>query len=214
MFGHNVGMGDNEHTEGFARHVEARQSERDSIVRVTWRKVAPSTGGGWSGLGPDGRLVYTVPETEARGSLHEYGRVVNRRRVRGGSRMTMTEARAAAENIMRRDVAMSTEGGEMEVPTVESLMDGIEGGEISRPPKAKYARLMAGGRTLCYAAEHATEVLLDFRTVDVEEAPIRYQKQFDGTDGERWARGRSVMRVGATNAKTARGLLGWVARHV
>lgn len=55
------------HTERFEEFRARRDAERQANPKVTWRRVSKDTGGGWSGLGPNGKLVY-VTEASTWGS--------------------------------------------------------------------------------------------------------------------------------------------------
>lgn len=99
------------HDEAFAAFRERREAERAATVKVTWRKISPMTGGGWSGIGPQGKdaLVFVNearPATKEDGighgwsfaTVYDYGRIVAGERVIEGSATLRRKAqeRAAA----------------------------------------------------------------------------------------------------------------------
>ena len=84
-------------TDEFAAFVEQRNDERARTVKVTWRKVSDLTGGGWSGLGPNGALVYV--ERNARQGF-TYGHRYGARKVAIGERRVFVQAKAAAEQLL------------------------------------------------------------------------------------------------------------------
>lgn len=76
-----------------------------------------------------------------------------------------------------------------------------------------YARLQLDDRTLAYAVPNREGVKLDFATPLVEGAPARFQKMFEGEDGERFKSGRAKLRVTPKNVKGARSLIEWTAKQ-
>lgn len=83
------------HDVAFAAFQSRKRAEEAAAPpRVTWRKVSPLTGGGWSGLGAAGALVWvgdarpSTPADAAQGwefpHAHEYGRVTDGKRVTSG----------------------------------------------------------------------------------------------------------------------------------
>ncbi len=83
------------HTDAFAKFQARRDVERQAGY-VTWRRVSEDTGGGFSGLGKDGTLVWV------KGELHgyDYGRMVGRRRIRLASAPTLAEAKRLAGELI------------------------------------------------------------------------------------------------------------------
>jgi len=95
--------------EEFVAERDAERAERDR-GRVTWRRVSSDTGGGYSGYGARGFLVFvrfnaavTSRDPEFTGAW-EFGRILRGgfRRVEG-TRRTFTEAKAAAAGIVLRE---------------------------------------------------------------------------------------------------------------
>jgi hypothetical protein len=92
--------------EEFVARKDAARAERDR-GRVTWRRVSRDTGGGYSGYGRGGALVYVRFEENAnRNEVFtgewEFGRILSGGfRVREGVRSTMTAAKAAAGALIR-----------------------------------------------------------------------------------------------------------------
>lgn len=94
--------------EEFVAERDAARAERDR-GRVTWRRVSADTGGGYSGYGSGGRLVFVrFNENANRNELFtgewEFGRILSGGlRVIAGRRRTFTEAKRAAEGIVFRE---------------------------------------------------------------------------------------------------------------
>lgn len=95
------------HDDAFAAHVARRDAARAArdVGRVTWRKVSPMTGGGWSGIGAGGRLVWVRPTDEedpALGVGYEIGRIEDGARVRTATlyRATLAEAKREAAGLL------------------------------------------------------------------------------------------------------------------
>lgn len=99
------------HDDAFAAFRAHREAERAADVKVTWRKISPMTGGGWSGIGPQGKdaLVFVSEPRSATKeddighgwaftTLYDYGRIVDGKRVVEGHAMLKSKAqeRAAA----------------------------------------------------------------------------------------------------------------------
>lgn len=84
-------------TEEFDEFSRRRDAERAAAARVTWRKVSDLTGGGWSGLGPRGRLVF-VRKNVRQG--YEYGHRYGKRTVTIGERTTLALAKSAAAQLL------------------------------------------------------------------------------------------------------------------
>lgn len=82
--------------EEFVARKDAERAAR-ARTRVTWRRVSPDTGGGWSGLGPEGRLVF-ARLAEPHG--WEYGTVEGRSRVVAGLEHHLRDAKLAAERLV------------------------------------------------------------------------------------------------------------------
>lgn len=102
------------HDAAFAEHRALRAAQRAATPKVTWRKVSDLTGGGWSGLGPDGTLVWIALHGDGSDRrLWDFGRVVDGARVREASVMgNSAVAKAAAERLLRRVPAwVETPGG-------------------------------------------------------------------------------------------------------
>jgi len=202
------------HTEAFAAFREDRARERAQEVRVTWRRVSTQTGGGWSGLGPDGRLVYVGPASKGEPRLYEYGRRVGDRKAAAGSKTTLEEAKRAAEQIMKKDIndaARAAEGGSMSSTTTildltASLAEGL--GEVAGSDKGSI-RILANGHRLAYVNPRKDSLRLDISARDVEAAPARFQKMMGDVD----KRGYRALNVTAKNLKGARALLEWVAKN-
>jgi len=77
--------------------VARRKLERENTVKVTWRRVSEDTGGGWSGLGPGGALVFV----RKGGRLgYVYGHRYGKRTVTSGERRTLTSAKEAAAGLL------------------------------------------------------------------------------------------------------------------
>lgn len=102
-------------TEEFAAFVARRDEERAGEVRVTWRRVAGRTGGGYSGLGPCGQLVWVGPPSPspAAGAArsHEYGRLDGKRRVVVGATLSLAAAKAAAAALLDPDPSGKARNG-------------------------------------------------------------------------------------------------------
>lgn len=192
------------HDDAFAELRARKSAEAEATIKVTWRKVSALTGGGWSGLGPNGALVYVRLATDPwEGQSHYiYGRVVDQNRYMVGTRPTIPEAKRAAASLFttngRSTMTTAT------LPTPESLMEGI--GDIVRPDKAPYARLRVNGKTIAYASTRKDGVVLDFPTALVEDVP----KKFVGYLTTKGA--RATMHVTGQYEKIARDLLAWVAK--
>jgi hypothetical protein len=202
------------HTDRFAEHVARRDTERATQIKVTWRKVSPDTGGGWSGLGPAGALVFVRPAGgPGQGQSHyEFGRVEGSARVYAGTAATLPQAKLAAAALFTHDAATPQEEDIMattqeNVPTAESLVEGI-GTAVPAPGKATYARLRTEAGTLAYALPRKYGVVLDFTTASVEGAPKRFAPSLERHGV------RTTMRVTTKNAKAAADLLAWVARQL
>lgn len=99
------------HDEAFAAlQARKRAAESAGPPRVTWRKVSRLTGGGFSGLGPAGALVWVGPARPARKGeggagwafreLYDYGRVTDGERVVYGSAYAVPEAKRRAEALL------------------------------------------------------------------------------------------------------------------
>lgn len=201
------------HDERFAAFRAEREAERAQAVKVTWRKVADITGGGWSGLGPDGQLVYVSHRIT--GGLHDghhaFGRVDGKTRTAVGTELTLARAKRAAEALFTHDAPQAQKEAPMATttttnPTAESLMKGI--GTATTPDKAPYSRLQVDGKTLAYCSTRKDGVLLDFATAAVEGAPKRFASQLEAHGN------RTRFRVTAKNEKAARALLAWVAKQI
>lgn len=67
-----------------------------ATVKVTWRKVSPLTGGGWSGLGPNGALVFV----QAAGRGFDYGTRDGQVKTIKGSAPTLPRAKRAAASLL------------------------------------------------------------------------------------------------------------------
>ena len=89
-----------DHTDRFARHVTQRDAERAARVKVTWRKVSDLTGGGWSGLGPKGALVYVKVSAQ---QGYEYGHRRGALLLRIGYRTTLRAAKEAAAELFLQE---------------------------------------------------------------------------------------------------------------
>lgn len=198
------------HDADFAKFREDRARERAEQVRVTWRRVSADTGGGWSGLGPDGRLVYVVGAQGA----YVYGRVDGKRRERVGFAQTLGLAKAAAELVMEEDIydaAQAAEGTTMsETTTTPDLTEALakDIGEVTGTEKGSI-RILASGHRLAYVNPRKDSIRLDISARDVEEAPARFQKMMGDTD----KRGYRALNVTAKNLKGARALLEWIAKQ-
>lgn len=81
------------HTEAFAAFRAKRDEDRAREAKVTWRKVSDLTGEGWSGLGPNGALVWVGPLSITH---YSYGRVVDGRRELCGGVASLAGAKRAA----------------------------------------------------------------------------------------------------------------------
>lgn len=274
------------HDEAFEGFRARREAERAANIKVTWRKVSPLTGGGWSGLGPDGALVY-VGEAQPPLGFHSYGRIVDgTRRLAGGS-PTLAGAKRAAESLfttnggtpVREEARMApaspilearaikirerewqpavfVEGSEEPLqkaepvrtkkeaegiastlleavaaqarkaaerperpseaamreaaqhdaprdevdpaPTVDSLVEGLEGGKAVPNPRGTYHRISVGGRSLAYANPRKDGVLLDFAAKTVEGAH---------TPGLQVKGNRVLLKVNARNLAEVRAFL-------
>lgn len=86
------------HTEAFEAFRARRDEERREHVKVTWRRVSGDTGGGYSGLGPDGKLVF-VKKSPSR-EMFDYGDVSGKVRTIRGTARTLTSAKTAAANLL------------------------------------------------------------------------------------------------------------------
>lgn len=98
------------HDEAFAAmQARKRANEAAAPPRVTWRRVSADTGGGLSGLGPDGILVWVgparpgTPDDLARGwafaEFYDFGRLVDGVRVVVGASFSQTEAKKRAATL-------------------------------------------------------------------------------------------------------------------
>src|SRR5581483_3962822 len=199
------------HTEAFAEFRAKRDAERAAEIKVTWRKVSEDTGGGWSGLGPNGALVFVRREASgfAYGDVHKT--MTPWRRSVVGYAATLARAKRAAEALFTHDGGEAAReeaqvATETTNPTAESLMAGL--GQATSPDKAPYSRLQVKGKTLAYCSNRKDGVLLDFAAGIVEDAPARFQKALEHKGN------RATMHVTARNAKGARSLLEWVAKQV
>lgn len=87
------------HDEAFAA-LQARKRAEEALAgpRVTWRRVSSITGGGYSGLGPEGKLVFV--EERPAGSWN-FGDVVDGVRVVRGFAPTRKRAQSAAAALLR-----------------------------------------------------------------------------------------------------------------
>jgi hypothetical protein len=84
------------HTDEFNEFRARREAERRARVKVTWRKVDELTGGGYSGYGPAGALVYIVLSNDS----WEFGRFAGKRRIRVGTARTRKLAKELATEIL------------------------------------------------------------------------------------------------------------------
>ena len=84
-------------TDDFAEYVEQRDRERARRPKVTWRKVSELTGGGWSGLGPNGALLYVKQNAR---TFYDYGHREGKRLMRIGERRTLASAKEAAAELL------------------------------------------------------------------------------------------------------------------
>lgn len=82
------------HDAAFAAFQARREAERAAAVKVTWRKVSPMTGGGWSALGPEGRLGFVAPKQP---SGYPWGLRDGKEKVVQGHALTLASAKAAVE---------------------------------------------------------------------------------------------------------------------
>lgn len=203
------------HTERFAEFHARRNEQRAAEVKVTWRKVSEDTGGGWSGLGPNGQLVWVARYDETRpsrafayGDVHQTTRPWRRSTV--GYRPTLAKAKAAAAELFN-DAPTGAEGStimETTIPTghqpTDALIEALNGSGIEAvpSPKAPTTRLRANGKTLAYADQRKAGVRLNV-TLDVDALPQRFEKVMDG---------RSLV-VTDKNLKTAAALLEWLAKQ-
>jgi len=85
------------HDEAFAAFRAKREQERAAEKKVTWRKVSELTGGGWSGLGPAGLLVWVKEESPG---YVPYGRVSGSKRAQLGWARTVQAAKARAAALL------------------------------------------------------------------------------------------------------------------
>ncbi len=76
------------HTEAFAEFQARREAERQRVY-VTWRRVSADTGGGFSGLGKDGQLVWVKGHADG----YDYGLMNGTERVFAGGADTLAEAK-------------------------------------------------------------------------------------------------------------------------
>lgn len=195
------------HDEAFAAHRARREEERARTVKVTWRKVSELTGGGWSGLGPDGRLVRVVGPSGPLG-FYSYYELVEGRPHLGGGCPTLARAKRAAAAMFNEAPKAQKERTmtDQNIPTAESLMEGI--GEAVRADKAAYARLRANGRTLGYADTRTDGFVLNVSSKAVLKAPAKFINVLE-VKGD-----RRTLRVTTKNQKTARALVEWLAKQV
>jgi hypothetical protein len=204
------------HDAAFAKLVESRAREREQDVRVTWRKVSALTGGGWSGLGPDGALVYVEPGgAPGHGQSHYfYGTLStyagSQIRTVKGTAPTLPLAKRAAEALFQTPTTTNKRSTMTiaTIPTAEALAEDV-GAQAFAPDKAPYARLVTERGTLAYVSRRKDGVLLDFATSAVEGAPKRFQSALEAK-----ANGRTTMHVTAANEKGAKALLAWVAKQI
>lgn len=85
------------HDDAFATFRAERDAERATAVKVTWRKVSPMTGGGWSALGRDGALGFVNPK---RPSGYEYGLRDGKDKPVAGVAMTLARAKRVVEQLL------------------------------------------------------------------------------------------------------------------
>ena len=83
--------------------------------------------------------------------------------------------------------------------TAEAIADGI--GELVRPDKAPYWRILVNGETLAYADDRAEGVMLSVDQATVDAAVEKFEEK----DGRVW------LRVTEENVETARAFLAWLA---
>lgn len=106
------------HDEAFAAmQARKRANEAAAPPRVTWRRVSADTGGGLSGLGPDGILVWIgparpgTPDDLARGwafaEFYDFGRLVEGVRVVVGASHSPNEAKKRAATLACLDPVLS-----------------------------------------------------------------------------------------------------------
>lgn len=90
------------HDERFLEFVARKRAEEAAIVKVTWRKVSADTGGGWSGLGPKGALVFAreAPSKRWDGAKYEYGTIDGKVRVLCGGAKTLRSAKERAAALL------------------------------------------------------------------------------------------------------------------
>jgi hypothetical protein len=200
------------HDDAFAKFRAEREAERAAEVKVTWRKVDPLTGGGWSGLGPDGQLVFVA----RRGDQYDYGDVIQDtrpwRRSRVGTAITLARAKKAAAALFNDAPTRRRKGAPVATDTIITADDlAGDGIEAVRAGKAPYARMRAGGKTIAYADDRKDGVVLNFASV--EGLPARFDKAvtFKRLRGKGI---RTTMSVDAKNVKTAKALLEWLAKQV
>lgn len=196
------------HTEAFQAHVARREAERAATVKVTWRKVSDMTGGGWSGLGPNGALVYVTGPSGPLGFYH-YGRVNGSHREPVGGCPTLARAKRMAEQLFTsttKEKTMATATTEKTAPTAADLA-AVVGADYVEAPAGTYGRII-GTTTLAYANPRKYGVLLDFPSAAVAKAPAKFQKALE--DKGAYTR----MKVTADNVKLAGDLLVWVAKQI
>lgn len=89
------------HDEAFAELQARKRAEEEATVKVTWRKVSPMTGGGYSGLGPNGQLVFVdAPDASRRHRGYDYGTRDGAVKTIRGSAPTLALAKTAAAKLL------------------------------------------------------------------------------------------------------------------
>jgi len=116
-------------TEDFEAFRARREAARASRHRLTWRRLEDAVGGGWSGLGSRGELVWIGPN-------YEYGRLYNAERRRAGRAQNLADAQVACFRLLYP-------GAYRAVPhrgrTGWVVVDGATGATLAKCPNEKDA---------------------------------------------------------------------------
>lgn len=217
------------HTDAFAAFHEDRARARAEAIKVTWRKVSEMTGGGWSGLGPAGALVYVT--RNAKTGIYAYGRRNGVVMKFAGSAATLVAAKRAAEALFKcskcgmaahepdrfcttthnapqaqKEATMAPTATTPAVPSID-IFDGLS--YVANEKKEGFGRLCLDKLTVAYVNPRKDGFQLDFSAKLVEGAPKKFEASLRGINAHG---GRVVMKVDAGSAKTAKALVEWIVK--
>jgi hypothetical protein len=135
------------HDTAFAEFRARREENRAREVKVTWRKVSPMTGGGWSALGRDGALGFVNPK---RASGFEYGLRDGRAKPVTGVALTLARAKRAVEQLLTESACKPSLAPREEtsiVRVVNNVQTHLTGG-TSMKVQVKHDKILVGGEVV------------------------------------------------------------------